>query len=75
MFNAVDPDLSAFKARGGKLIMYHGWNDQLISPFNTINYYDNVAKMMGANVDRRLRAALHGARHAALRRRSGPEHV
>ena len=48
MFNAVDPDLSAFKARGGKLIMYHGWNDQLISPFNTINYYDNVTKVMGA---------------------------
>jgi len=25
--NAMDPDLSAFKARGGKLLMYHGWND------------------------------------------------
>src|SRR4030095_8115189 len=25
--NATNPDLSAFKARGGKLILYHGWND------------------------------------------------
>ena len=44
----VDPDLRAFKARGGKLIMYHGWNDQLISPLNTVNYYNSVAKTMGA---------------------------
>ena len=29
------PDLSAFKARGGKLLMYHGWNDTAISPENT----------------------------------------
>ena len=48
VLDATNPDLSAFKARGGKLIMYHGWNDQLISPFNTINYYNSVAKAMGA---------------------------
>ena len=27
---ATSTDLSAFKARGGKLISYHGWNDALI---------------------------------------------
>lgn len=48
VMNAVDPDLSAFKARGGKLIMYHGWNDQLIQPGNTINYFTSVSKKMGA---------------------------
>ena len=48
MFNAVDPDLSAFKGRGGKLIMYHGWNDQLIQPGNSINYYTSVTNKMGA---------------------------
>jgi feruloyl esterase len=25
--DAVNPDLSAFRARGGKLLIYHGWND------------------------------------------------
>jgi feruloyl esterase len=30
--NAINPDLRAFKARGGKLILYHGWNDTAISP-------------------------------------------
>jgi feruloyl esterase len=49
VLNAIDPNLGAFKARGGKLVMYHGWNDQLISPFNTINYFNSVAKTMGAS--------------------------
>ena len=48
-FAALSPDLKAFQQRGGKLLMWHGWNDQLISPFNTINYYTNVAKRMGAS--------------------------
>ena len=37
--DAVNPDLSAFRARGGKLLIYHGWNDRrsggAISPQNT----------------------------------------
>jgi feruloyl esterase len=39
---AADPDLSAFKARGGKLLMYHGWNDPGPAPANTIAYYEEV---------------------------------
>jgi feruloyl esterase len=27
--------------------MYHGWNDQLIAPKNSINYYESVVKVMG----------------------------
>jgi hypothetical protein len=45
--NATDPNLSAFKARGGKLILYHGWNDPAISAINTINYYQSVVGAMG----------------------------
>ena len=48
LMNATDPKLGAFKARGGKLVMYHGWNDQLIQPSNSINYYSSVSKAMGA---------------------------
>src|SRR5262245_42121814 len=48
VLNAIDPNLRAYKARGGRLIMYHGWNDQLITPLNTINYYNSVSKTMGA---------------------------
>jgi feruloyl esterase len=42
--NAIDPDLRPFKAHGGKLLLYHGWNDPLISPGNTVNYFDSVNK-------------------------------
>jgi feruloyl esterase len=44
---AMNADLSAFKARGGKLILYHGWADQLLSPYNTIDYYQSVEQKMG----------------------------
>jgi feruloyl esterase len=46
--NATNPDLKAFKSRGGKLILYHGWNDAALPPVNTINYYESVRKKMGA---------------------------
>ena len=31
VLSAIDPDLGRFRQRGGKLIQYHGWNDQIIS--------------------------------------------
>jgi hypothetical protein len=37
-----DPDLSAFKRHGGKIIITHGWADQLIFPMGSINYYERV---------------------------------
>ena len=47
IYNANSPDLQAFRARGGKLIIYHGWADQAIPPFATLNYYRSVARQMG----------------------------
>ncbi len=47
ILNATEANLAAFKARGGKLILYHGWNDPAISALNTINYYNDVASKMG----------------------------
>ncbi len=47
ILNATDPNLKAFKARGGKLILYHGWNDAAIPPVNAINYYESVVAKMG----------------------------
>lgn len=45
--NTDNPDLSKFVARGGKLITWHGLNDQLIPPQGTINYYNRVATQLG----------------------------
>jgi Tannase and feruloyl esterase len=47
MNNATDPNLKPFFSHKGKLMMYHGWNDQLIAPMNSINYYSSVVKSVG----------------------------
>jgi Tannase and feruloyl esterase len=47
VYNATDPDLSAFRANGGKLIIYQGWADQAIPPFSAIDYYAAVERAMG----------------------------
>lgn len=44
--NALSPDLSAFRAHGGKLLMYHGVNDTRVSPTDSIDYYQKVVAML-----------------------------
>jgi Tannase and feruloyl esterase len=44
---AMDPDLSAFVAHGGKLITYHGTTDGLIPHRNSVNYYESVVAKLG----------------------------
>jgi len=45
--DAMNPDLKPFLARGGKLILYHGWNDPAISALNSVNYYNDVVLAVG----------------------------
>lgn len=40
VLNATSTDLSEFRERGGKLLMYHGWADPLIPPQSSINYFN-----------------------------------
>jgi feruloyl esterase len=47
ILNATDPDLTRFRKRSGKLILYHGWSDAAIPAQNTIDYYQSVFKKMG----------------------------
>lgn len=47
VLNSTDPNLKPFAARGGKLILYHGWSDAAIPPLNTIDYYNAVVATMG----------------------------
>jgi pimeloyl-ACP methyl ester carboxylesterase len=50
IMDSDNPDLSAFKAHGGKLIHYHGWNDPAIPPGYSLEYRDRLtAKTGGAN--------------------------
>ena len=41
--NFMSTDLSRFAAQGGKLLVYHGLNDSIVSPQDTINYFDRLA--------------------------------
>jgi feruloyl esterase len=45
--NATNPDLKHFKARGGKLIHYHGYSDPDIPPRSSIDYYERVTRTLG----------------------------
>jgi feruloyl esterase len=45
--NATEANLGAFKTRGGKLMIYHGWDDPAISALNSIDYYRSVVNTMG----------------------------
>ena len=47
MLNAVNPDLSDFKKGGGKLIVWHGWNDPGVMPQQTLDYFDDVVDYAG----------------------------
>jgi len=63
-----NPDLSAFKRDGGKIIIWHGLSDQLIFPQGTVDYYRRVLRTMGgpANTESFARLFLaSGAQHCA----------
>ena len=51
MMATDNPDISAFKQRGGKVIMYHGWSDNLIMPQGTVRYYDRVKQTVSSPDD------------------------
>src|SRR5580700_2395510 len=53
VINSNSPDLRSFRARGGKLIQYHGWGDAAIAPNGSIEYYERVKLFMSRYPDPR----------------------
>jgi feruloyl esterase len=49
LIDAIDPNLKPFFRHKGKLIMYHGWSDQLIAPGNSVNYYKAAVENSGVD--------------------------
>ena len=56
--DAVNPDLRAYEATGGKLLLYAGWRDNGITPENTVLYYESVLHEMGPEQDDWMRLFL-----------------
>jgi feruloyl esterase len=49
VIDATDPDLSAFRQHGGKLIMYFGWADPQLNPRVAVEYFEEAGKRAGAS--------------------------
>ncbi|WP_374320429.1 tannase/feruloyl esterase family alpha/beta hydrolase [Aquabacterium sp.] len=47
--DATNPDLRRFFARGGKLILWHGWSDPHISPRTSIAYHEALLRTVGSD--------------------------
>lgn len=47
LLDATNPDLTAFRNRGGRLLMYYGWADQALNAQRGVEYYEEVLRRMG----------------------------
>jgi len=63
--NATDPNLDAFKSKGRKLIMWHGWADAGLSALATVKYYEQVQARDAAVRDYARLFMMPGVLHCA----------
>ena len=54
-FMTTKADLREFFARGGKLMLWHGWTDGMIPAQNTVDYYESVLAASGAQARNGMR--------------------
>jgi Tannase and feruloyl esterase len=47
ILDAKNPDLTRFKTRGGKIVMYFGWADTALNPLMGVDYYEKVSARFG----------------------------
>jgi len=63
ILNTTNTDLSAFKAKGHKLILWHGWADAGLTPLATVKYYEDVKSRDAAAGDYTRLFMLPGVLH------------
>jgi hypothetical protein len=54
IYDATSPDLSGFRARNARLIVYHGWADAIVTPERTVQWFEQATQAAGG------RAAMDG---------------
>jgi feruloyl esterase len=62
IMNSTHPDLSQFKAHGGRMIFLHGWSDPNIPAQNSINYYEGVVANIEHKHDKDLKVGAGATR-------------
>jgi hypothetical protein len=55
MMDSDDPDLNAFTRRGGKLMLYHGWNDAALPATATLDYFTALRDTLGSSLEGQVR--------------------
>ena len=55
VLDPTDPDLTPFRDAGGKMLMYFGWADTGVNPLMGVNYYEEVQRVSGPDVDEYFR--------------------
>ncbi len=71
-------NIDAFKAHGGKLLIYHGWADSIVNPLDTIAFYETLAKAAGGQDKLQSSARLFllpGVEHCGSGGGEGPDAV
>ena len=51
VYNADSTDLQAFREAGGKMVVWHGWADAIVTPYKTIDWYDRLSAAAGGKQD------------------------
>jgi feruloyl esterase len=75
---ATVANIDAFKAHGGKLLIYHGWADSIVNPLGTVAFYDTLAKAQGGPDELQGSARLFllpGVEHCGSGGGEGPDAV
>ena len=47
VYNSDDPDISKFRDAGGKMIVWHGWADAIVTPYKTVDWHEKVQTTLG----------------------------
>lgn len=63
MLDATNPDVRPFLRRGGRLLMYHGWDDAAIPPQNSISYFEEARRAAGSRADQMRLFMVPGMAH------------
>jgi feruloyl esterase len=71
-------NIDAFRAHGGKLLIYHGWADSIVNPLDTVAFYETLAKAPGGRSQLQGSARLFllpGVEHCGSGGGEGPDAV
>jgi len=55
ILGATSTNLTPFVSRGGKMLVYHGWEDQNIPPRSSVDYRNRLVTAMGREVEHSVR--------------------